>query len=159
MATANDPVAFFNNFVTEAMKILHDTLIETLSYLGNQCVKRIRQRGSEESWIDQTGNLRTSIGFAVIDKGKTTVESAFEQVKQGTEGQGASKKYIESVQAKYNDTYALLVVAGMDYAAAVEARDNKDVLASTELWARGVIDDYMQRGVELAQKRIQKLMG
>ena len=55
---------------------------------------------------------------------------------------------------KSAETYALVVVAGMDYAEAVEARDNKDVLASTELWAKQEIQKYLNKALERAYGKI-----
>ena len=52
----------------------------------------------------------------------------------------------------------MVVIAGMNYAAAVEASDNKDVLASTELWAKSVISARMEKAKESAINKINKLM-
>ena len=46
----------------------------------------------------------------------------------------------------------------MSYAEYVEAIESKDVLASTELWARARIDEYMQKTQERAEKRINKYL-
>jgi hypothetical protein len=45
----------------------------------------------------------------------------------------------------------------MSYADYVEAIENKDVLASTELWARAEIDKYLERAKEKAIRRINAL--
>jgi hypothetical protein len=45
----------------------------------------------------------------------------------------------------------------MSYAEYVEARDSKDVLASTELWARQEINGVMQKTKERIESRIKKL--
>ncbi len=64
---------------------------------------------------------------------------------------------VEELAKQYSDTYALVVVAAMNYADYVEALENKDVLASTELWARGVVDSYIVEAKERAIKRINAL--
>ena len=46
----------------------------------------------------------------------------------------------------------------MNYADAVEARENKDVLASTELWAKGVISERMRKAKDRAINKINKLI-
>lgn len=138
-------------------EIVKKQIETTLAYLGEQCVIRIRDRSAQESWIDQTGNLRSSIGYAILDQGKKVMESAFRIVLSGNQGPQESMRYIEELAALYANTYALVVVAGMSYADYVEAIDGKDVLASTELWAKSKIDDYMQRAEEKAIKEINRL--
>lgn len=134
--------------------IIESEIIRAFSYLGEQCIKRIRDRGPKESWFDQTGNLRSSIGYAVYDYGKKVIESTFEVVKNGSQGSSVGRKVIDDLASKYAETYALVVVAGMDYAEAVEARDNKDVLASTELWAKQEIQKYLNKALERAYGKI-----
>jgi len=144
-----------NEYFSAVLSIIREETIRTLSYLGEQSVTRIRDRSSTESWIDHTGNLRTSIGYAVTSYGKKQIESVFQQVLDGTEGAEAGKKLIDELVGKYANTYALIVVAGMNYADYVESLENKDVLASTELWAKSVINKYM----ETTQKRILTKVG
>lgn len=151
-----------SNFKPEAIEyvlslipnIVSEEIIRALSYLGEKCIGKIRDRSGEESWFDITGNLRSSIGYAVYDHGRIAIESAFNQVKKGSLGVQEGRKYIEDLASKYSQTYALVVVAGMSYAEYVEAKDNKDVLASTELWARSEIDRYLSQAVQRAERRI-----
>jgi len=144
-------------YYDKILQIIHEEILHTLSYLGEEAVSRIRDRSGEDSWFDHTGNLRSSIGYAVAAYGKKQIESAFEQVREGSTGSANGRKYVDELVQKYSDTYALIVVAGMNYAERVEALDNKDVLASTELWAKGKIDDYMSRTREGILRRISKL--
>lgn len=109
--------------------------IRSLSKLGEQCVTKIRDRAGDNSWYDQTGNLRSSVGY-VIAHNKNIQYSTFNQVKQDSEGVKTGKDLAEELAKRYSNNYVLIVVAGMNYAEFVEAMDNKDVLASTELWAR-----------------------
>lgn len=157
MITADFSLAALNNLLNEIPKILADEIIRAFSYLGEQCNKRVRDRSGKESWYDQTGNLRSSIGYAIYDHGHKAIESAFEQVGEGTQGAAEGRKAIDELASKYAQTYALVVVAGMSYAEYVEAKENKDVLASTELWARTKIDGYMQKAIERAEKKIERL--
>ena len=152
------------NGVDELMKhldicyrIIYNEIITTLAYLGEQCVSKIRDRSGEESWFDQTGNLRSSIGYAVYERGKKTIEAVFNQVLDGSEGTEAGRIMVNDLAQKYSSTYALVVVAGMNYADKVETLDNKDVLASTELWARGVIQNYLNTAKIKALNKINSL--
>lgn len=147
----------FEELLQSFPNIVGEEIIRALSYLGEECVIRIRDRSGEDSWFDQTHNLRGSIGYAIYDHGKTVIESAFEQIKTGTQGPIEGRKMIADLASKYAETYALVVVAGMEYADYVEAMNNKDVLASTELWAKGEIDRYIDQAKIRAEKRISQL--
>ena len=138
-------------------EIVKRQLTTTLAYLGEQCVRKIRNRSASESWIDQTGNLRSSIGYALLDQGKRVMQSSFEVVLGGTQGPSESKRYIDELAAQYAQVYALVVVAGMSYADYVEAIDGKDVLASTGLWAQSKVDEYITRANQKAINEINKL--
>ena len=46
----------------------------------------------------------------------------------------------------------------MNYAEYVEAIEGKDVLASTELWAKAKVSEYMGKAKERAEKRINILL-
>lgn len=147
----------FEELMYSIPDIISEEIIRSLSYLGEQCVRRVRDRHGDDSWYDQTGNLRSSIGYAVYEHGKTMIESAFAQVKDGKDGTKSGKDYIAKLASKYAETYALVVVAGMEYADYVEAMKNKDVLASTELWAKAEADRYIQQAIDRASQRIAKM--
>ena len=110
--------------------------IRALSKLGEQCVTKIRDRAGDKSWYDQTGNLRSSVGYVIAHNKNIIQYSTFNQVTQGSEGVKTGKDLAKELAKRYSNNYVLIVVAGMNYAEFVEAMDNKDVLASTELWAR-----------------------
>jgi hypothetical protein len=152
-----DLTAYMNQYFNKAMDIINKEIFDALAYLGEECVSKIRNRSGDDSWFDQTGNLRSSIGYAIYNDGKVLMESAFNMIKNGTEGQSAGEKMVADLASKYASTYALVVVAGMNYAEYVEARDNKDVLAQTELWARSVIDSYLEKAKQKALKKIEAL--
>lgn len=133
--------------MTTKLSEVHETLmreaerverltIRALSKLGEQCVTKIRNRAGDKSWYDQTGNLRSSVGYVIAHNKNIIQYSTFNQVKQGSEGVKTGKDLAKELAKRYSNNYVLIVVAGMNYAEFVEAMDNKDVLASTELWAR-----------------------
>ena len=55
--------------------------VRALAYLGEQCVKKVRDRSGKESWYDQTGNLRSSVGYVIAKNGSIIQYSDFNQVK------------------------------------------------------------------------------
>lgn len=146
-----------DDLFVKAAKIIFDRVQYNLNYLGLQCVKRIRDRSGDESWYDQTGNLRSSIGYAIYSYGMKQIESAFDSVLGGSEGSQKGKKMVEDLSSKYSDTYALVVVAAMEYADYVESIDSKDVLASTEIYAKSQVNRYLEKAIKEAEKEIQRL--
>ena len=126
--------------------------IRAISYLGEQCVKVARDRTPELSWIDQTGNLRSSIGYIITHNGNIVQYSDFKQVKQGSEGTKVGKDLATEIAKQFSNEYVLVVVAGMNYAEYVEARDNKDVLATPELFAKA----ELPKMIEKLKKQIAK---
>lgn len=125
-------------------KVEYET-VRALSKLGEECVNRVRDRSSEESWIDQTGNLRSSIGYIISKNGQIVTMSDFRSVKNGADGSEKGKKYAVELANKYRGKYVLIIVAGMNYAEYVEARSNKDVLGSTELWSKSRINELFSQ--------------
>lgn len=151
------PVSEVDNIMYESFKILKDKIINSLAKLGEECIVKIRDRSGSDSWFDHTGNLRSSIGYSVFNYGVKQVQSAFSIVRQGAQGSADGKKMISQLASKYANAYALVVVAAMNYADYVESLKNKDVLASTELWAKSVIDARLERAKKDAICEINKL--
>lgn len=141
----------------KAAKIIFDRVQYNLNYLGLLCIKRIRDRSGDESWYDQTGNLRSSIGYAIYSYGRKQIESTFDSVLGSSEGSEKGRKMVADLASKYSDTYALVVVAAMEYADYVEAIDSKDVLASTEIYAKSEVNRYLEKAIKEAEKEIQQI--
>lgn len=153
--------SFYKAF-DEAERIMAEEIQLGLSHLGEECVKRIRERTIEEgSWRDQTGNLRSSIGYAVMDHGYKAISSAFGTVVgpngDGNQGAEIGKRYVNELASQYAEVYALVVVAGMDYAKPLEAK-GIDVLSGTQLWAEAEVEKYMKVYVGRAERRIKALL-
>ncbi|MDR1161268.1 MAG: hypothetical protein LBK45_02915 [Tannerellaceae bacterium] len=110
--------------------------IRMLSYLGEATVAYARGRSAAESWIDRTGNLRSSVGYVIVVDGKVEQLTGFKEILGGSEGVKTGKDLALELANQYTKAYALIVVAGMRYAELVEAIESKDVLAGPELFAR-----------------------
>lgn len=113
-------------------------LINTLAYVGERVVNGVRDE-SLSDWNDQTGNLRSSIGYMILVDGVPVKQSDFSVVKNGEKGSKEGLRYIQSLASLYPTGIALIIVAGMDYASYVEAMDNKVVLAQAEIEAESII--------------------
>ena len=142
MATKLDEI--HNTLMKESQRVERLT-IRALSYLGEQCVTRVRDREGDKSWYDRSGNLRSSVGYVISHNGNIVQYSDFNQVKQGSEGVKVGKDLAEEIVKRYSNDYVLVIVAGMNYAEFVEAMENKNVLASAELFARKELPGMMSK--------------
>jgi hypothetical protein len=120
---------------------IENAILAALKRLGEECVRVARIEGN---YIDQTGNLRSSIGYVLVVNGKI-VESNFQSATKDLDGKGVStgQKFAEEKAKEYSKGYALIVVAGMNYAAAVESR-SRDVLTSAEIYAKQRLPAMLQ---------------
>ena len=119
----------------EKIEKYHQKVIRILKYVGEKCINEAREYGSYQ---DQTGNLRSSIGYIVLKDGKPIEKGGFAPTERGTkkgkDGQKEGEAFINKVTSQYPKGFVLVVVAGMKYASYVEAR-NYNVLTSAELLA------------------------
>lgn len=107
-------------------------LVDTLIYVGERCVEEARLHGS---YTDRTGNLRSSIGYALLRDGKVIQQQIVEKTKNGDEGASEGAKFLQSrISLAKQRGLVLIVTAGMNYAEYVEAT-GRNVLSSAELRA------------------------
>ena len=125
------------------------SIINTFMYVGESCITEARDNGS---YIDQTGNLRSSIGYAVVKDGKIVSLKTVDKVKDGTEGAQKAEAYLSRLAKKQTNGICLIVVAGMNYAVYVESR-GKNVLSSAEFLAERMVPQLlMQLGFIIRKK-------
>lgn len=124
----NDIDATFKALLAEVDR----QLIESLTSVGEEAVKLAKMIPPERGFKDRTGNLRSSIGYVVLVDGKP-VNVAFAAVKGGHAGVNEGQRLALQVGSK-TEGYALVVVAGMNYAVHVESK-GRDVLTSAEKFA------------------------
>lgn len=125
-----------NQRFIDARNEINQKYIRILRYCGEMAVNEARTNGS---YKDQTGNLRSSKGYAIIIDGKIVDESF-----TGTnEGMKTGKNLIKEVLAQQPEI-ALVVVAGMKYASHVESR-GYNVLTSAEQMAKTVVPNLLKQ--------------
>ena len=139
------PISEVDGLISKTNQYAERQTIRTLGFLGEKCIIEARDRSQQESWYDQTGNLRSSIGYVIVVNGKIVSTSQFKKVKKGSNGVLEGKALAKRLAGNYKTGYALIVVAGMHYAAYVEAMDNKVVLTSAELLARRELPSMMRQ--------------
>lgn len=138
----------FEQYVVNRMKKLKEEYIRALIDVGIETVNYIRNRSGEASWFDDTGNLRSSIGFVILDEGKIVEQGGFKKAKSGAEGVRIGMEFSEIIASRVSEFghgLVLIIVAGMEYAAYVEAMENKDVLASSKFVAKRILEDRISK--------------
>jgi len=103
--------------------------IKRLQMLGEMCVTHARSVSPEQGFHDQTGNLRSSIGYMVFVDG-VAIHSFYDQVKEGSIGIKAGETLAKKIGEEQRGV-CLVVTAGMNYALYLEAK-GRDVLTSAE---------------------------
>lgn len=135
MFTRDDIRERFDNF----LKAVEEESIKALTDMGERCVIEAR---NNHAYIDQTGNLTSSIAYMIFKNGEAIHEN-FEQVKEGAEGIKAGKELAQKIGSEYPERLVLIVVAGMNYAIYVEAK-GLNVLASAEHLAEKELPRMME---------------
>jgi len=122
-------------------RLSNESMHYWLSWAGEQ----LRNTALEtRTFEDQTGNLASSIGYVLVHDGKIVGKATPNKVKDGDEGVREGQAYLDNLAEKYGRIgWVLIVSAGMDYAAYVEA-SGRVVLSSAELKAPAIIADALK---------------
>lgn len=118
-------------------------IIEKLDYVGMKTVAAIRD-SEVSNWKDDTGNLRSSIGYLVLCDGKIEGKNFQLVNNRGQDGLQPAKDFAQELAAQFPKGYVLIIVAGMNYAAYVEAIEGKRVLAGGEGYARDLLGKVLK---------------
>lgn len=139
----------FMDQLNQEVNQIDDQVTAALSYAGKSVVNAARM---VNTYTDQTGNLRHSIGYAIVDNGAVT-ETDVQAISAGdyTDKQGnvvhrpgsEAQKAVEGNAQQMVGKKGLVVVAGMPYASHVEQR-GYDVITGSAL----KIEDYFKEGME-----------
>ena len=113
--------------------------IIALSYLGEEFVNRAR---SISTYLDQTGNLRSSIGYVIAKNGRV-LKRNYEQVLDGNEGVTEGLNLADKAAAEHPRGIILIVTAGMNYALYVESM-GYDVLSGSIPNKSQILGEFMQ---------------
>lgn len=135
------PIAEIERYTDEQIDRLKRVLLRNLFYIGEQCLNKAR---STDSYKDQTGNLRSSLGYVVAVDGRVVYQSDFQTVKQGRDGSEKGAAFAKKLVRRFPHGVCLIVVAGMEYAAHVKNK-GYDVLDSSELLADRIMPSMLKQ--------------
>lgn len=137
--------ADINRLMKQKVAAIERVILNRLILIGEQFVKNAREN---HTYLDQTGNLTSSISYIVLNNGKT-VSKNLEGTAKGIE---SAKSLISELSVRFQTGYVLIVVAGMDYAAAVESR-GKDVLTASSIIAK----NELKKAVKDIKRKVNSL--
>ena len=123
-----------------------------LQYLGEQLVAYARE---QHNYTDRTGNLTNSIAYAVVKEGKIVTYGGENQPGEGAD---TALKVATEYAASVPNTFSLIVVAGMNYAAYVEAK-GYNVILPAELKCRTDFPKVVAQLQEKASKKAKEMFG
>lgn len=146
--TCNISTGDVEAFIKKAETHVMDCMKEALVNLCTECDQRARD--NDGGWQNRTGNLRSSIGGAVYEKGETYFTTEFAQVLNGSRGSAKGREMVQALASQYTEAIVMTMVAGEDYAEKVEAMDSKDVIESTRLYAESVVMSRIEEAKEKA---------
>lgn len=97
---------------------VRETAIEFYKYIGEQFVNLARTNGE---YTDRTGNLRSSIGFVIVENGNILYEDYQLAGSGGGTGMQMAQEFAQSLTGEI-EGIGLIGVAGMEYAGYVESK-------------------------------------
>ena len=112
-----------NRKVDRFVLSIEQRIIWTLAMVGEQFVNDAR---NTQTYQDQTGNLRSSIGYIIAKDGIIIQEN----IEGKAEGKAYAKEVANEVLRENTSGFVLIGVAGMSYAAAVESKGYSVITSS-----------------------------
>ena len=135
------PQEDIDKYLKSRVEELINETIYKLSYIGENVVNTARLSGE---YLDQTGNLRSSIGYIISIDGEIIRRGEFNVVKDGKDGTKSGEALAQAL-AKTSKGITLIVVAGMHYAVYVSAK-GLDVLDSAEIELEKQLQEQFKNG-------------
>ena len=77
-----------NAYIERRVLLMKQAMIRKMMVVGEKVINQARTSGN---YKDQTGNLRSSVGYVIISDGIIIQESSFEVVGKGVEGSKSGK--------------------------------------------------------------------
>lgn len=133
--------------IQQQKKRFEDAIVLRLNQVGDEFVTNARNNGN---YSDQTGNLRSSVGYAIIRNGVQITVAGFQPVsgsargRQTLLGKAVGLALLDQAMQRFPTGIVLICVAGMNYAAAVESK-NYDVITGSSLTAEFELKKAFER--------------
>ena len=143
------PIQAIQDYLMLSLERRQKAILYNLNYVGEQCINHAR---STDSYKDQTGNLRSSIGYVLVEDGNIIQQSDFKQEPPKAEkqightydGGKTGEQFAREIAEEHRAGICLIVVAGMNYASYVAAK-GYDVLDSAETMAEWLVPKLIKQ--------------
>lgn len=135
------PQSEITSYIEKRLRMLEMAIVRNFCVIGERCANAAR---TSHTYTDQSGNLTSSIGYAVSIDGRLVQISSFNKVLNGEQGATDGQEYVEQLIRKYPSGIVLIVVAGMNYAAYVSDK-GYDVIDSAESLAEQQIPRMLKQ--------------
>lgn len=116
----------FTDIIQNQDLFLQNVQVSLFEALDRAAIEIARLAKLTDTYKDRTNNLRSSIGYVLYNDGQK-IGGSFSKSGAGEEGNGNTgvalgEDVADKVASKYASGYVVVLVAGMEYAAYVEAR-------------------------------------
>ena len=139
------PQNIVNAYLDQEIQRREQALLYNLAYVGEMCINEARSTTkAANNYKDQTGNLRSSVGYVLVHNGRIVQSSSFKSVLNGQQGATEGSGYAKQLAKKYRQGIVLILVAGMNYAVHVQNK-GYDVLTSAEQMAERLVPRIMKQ--------------
>lgn len=132
-------------FILKKIEVVENVILDQLIAVGEQFVADAR---TTNTYIDRTSNLRGSIGYVILKDG-SEIFGNFEGI---ATGQQIAKQFVKRISGEHSRGFVLIVVAGMEYAAFVEAK-GYDVVTGSSQGA----ETNLERSLDRLKKQLGKI--
>ena len=146
-----NPRSLSKQRTSSLMQRFEKALLFVLNSLGMELVAYARQN---RTYTDRTGNLTNSMGYVILKRGRQVAHGG--ELGNGDGLKAATELYSKlALETKYD--YTLIIVAGMNYAAYVEAR-GYNVLMPAQLKANAEFEKRMKELVSKADAKLKEML-
>ena len=135
------PQREIETYLQKQLKNKENALIYRLASIAAEVVNLAK---TSRGYIDKSSNLCSSTGFVIVKDGKV-INGKFETTNgKGEEGVKEGEKFAEKIASEMPHGIGIVVVAGMNYAAYVEAK-GFNVLAVSEIKAKQLVKEMFEQ--------------
>ena len=133
------PQSQVDGYLEKRIAMIERAIIREFLIIGEKMLNISRDTTKPHTFKDQTGNLRSSMGYAVSVDGNLLKQSDFAVVKDGGAGRDEGIAFSKEVAVNLSDNGIVLTfVAGMNYAYYVK-KNGYDVLDSAMLYGSDAV--------------------
>ncbi len=129
----------FDDYARGLVQELDRATLNALCHIGERAYQKAIQ---SVDYQNDTGNLRSSIGWGVYRDSQKLAQGGFTPIAGGVQGSAIGEALLDKVDKPKG--YVLVFVAGMHYATYVEAK-GRDVNTSGELLIESLAKDIINQ--------------